>query len=182
MKNILCLTSHLWASFHFVGHLLDISTHPFVKNKQRNKQRSRKTNVETESSIYIAAMSQLKNFSFFFENFLSLSLLRCGPDNNRTKEKRKTIKIKFEKKNFFLEKYSKSHFSFWWNFSKSDFFYPPLLFCWTFVGHFFIMEKHTEKQTDGQTDGETESSIYIAAMSQLKKKLKFLFSKKYINK
>ena len=27
-------------------------------------------------------------------NFRSLSLLRCGPDNNRTKENRKTIKIK----------------------------------------------------------------------------------------
>ena len=55
-SNIFCLTFHLWASFHFVGHLLDISTHPFVTGKRRNKRTDRRT----ESSIYIAAMSQLK--------------------------------------------------------------------------------------------------------------------------
>ena len=37
--------------------LLDISTHPFVTEKQTEKQR----NKRTESSIYIAAMSQLKS-------------------------------------------------------------------------------------------------------------------------
>ena len=45
-------------------------------------------------------------FVLFFENFLSLSLLRCGPHNNRTKEKRKQLKLKkkqFEKQNKILK-------------------------------------------------------------------------------
>ena len=41
-------------------------------------------------------------------------------------------------------------------------------FCWTFVGHFYPPLRNGQR--NGETDRETESSIYIAAMSQLKRK------------
>ena len=88
------------------------------------------------------------------------------------KKKEKQLKLKknnlknkknlenFSKSNFFLFKYFLSHFSLM-NF---------VPFCWTFVGHFYppLRNKQTEKGTEKRKNGETESSIYIAAMSQLK--------------
>ena len=66
--------------------------------EQKKNQKQLKLKKEKKSKIV------------FPENVLSLSLLRCGPDNKRTKEKRKTIKIKetrkFEKQNKTKQKVS----------------------------------------------------------------------------
>ena len=110
-----------------------------------------------------------KNFSKKkkkIENFLSLSLLRCGPDNNRPKEKRKTIKIK-EKQNWKTKKNLE-------NFSKSDFF-SSKIFCLTFhlwasfhfvgqfVGHFYppLRNRQTNKQTEKRRNGQTEKQKVV---------------------
>ena len=72
-----------------------------LKKKRRNKYVRhvrhscdhvllRPCSVGTIEKIYISKIV----FLIFFCQKKSLSLLRCGPDNKRTKEKRKTIKIK----------------------------------------------------------------------------------------
>ena len=72
-SNIFCLTFSTHPSYFF-GHLLDISTQPFVTDRETDGEMEK----QTESSIYIAAMSQLKiskSHVFFFKNFLCLTFI-----------------------------------------------------------------------------------------------------------
>ena len=95
-------------------------------------------------------------------------------NNNRAKEKRKTIETKEEKK--IKKKNSKSHFFFFKNFLSLNISPLPSYFVGHFVGKFFV----THRETDGETCRETESSAYRAAMSQLKKVLFFFNNNKKI--
>ena len=122
-KYFLCLTFLFDENFlslnistlpsYFVGHFIG---HFFVTHKL--------TNSQTECSTYRAAMSQLKRKTIKIKE-------------TRKFEKQKKYFKNFRSLTFFLQIFSMSHFSFWWKFSKSQYFYPPLLFCWTFYWTFF---------------------------------------------
>ena len=90
-------------------------------------------------------------------NFLSLSLLRCGPDNKRTKEKRKTIKMKekqkFEKQKIFFKNILNLTFFLLQIFPSLNFSTIPSYFVGHFVGHFypsFVTHSQTEKRRNGR--------------------------------
>ena len=105
-------------------------------------------------------------------------LLRCGPDNKRTKEKRKTIKIKETRK---FEK----HFFFFKYFLCLTFSTLPSYFLRHFLEHFYppLRNSQTRRLSDSLTHSlthsQTECSTDRAAMSHVLVSLTlivFLFS------
>ena len=81
-------------------------------------------------------------------------------------QKKKEKQLKFEKKNFEKKKILTNILSLTFHFDEIflslTFFYPPLLFCWTFVGHFYppLRNRQTEKQTHKQTNPQTHTHTH----------------------